>query len=611
MIRFDAVLPLEDGVELVADVYLPDGVGPWPSIVERTPYGRRLARIEEFGEAVTAAGFAFVAQDVRGRGDSGGHFHMLTNVPDEGIDGEATLRWIRAQPWCNGEFATVGGSFSAANQQALALRKPGGLRTQILRDSGTNYWRRMLRFHGLFNVGMVLPWVLSQAADSQIARQDHSTRTALLQMRSDLESWLDRLPLRRGESPLARCPEYEEIYFKMLETSDDGPYWQNPTARLEGRWNEYPRDVSILLISGWFAHHCAANLDKLRELGSRSSKPVCLIVGPWIHGPHMVDRTHAGEVEFGAEAAKFAPMRSLWLDWLEQTLSCRKAMSLPRVAYFLMGTGDGHRTVEGRYFHGGAWRTSDVWPPVGTKLDQLFLQGDGRLDRCRPEQKDQYSEYVFDPNDPCPSIGGNNQQVEDLDAFILSGPWDQRCREWFAACHGKTNPLSNRNDVLCFRSDPLDDEVEVTGEPYLYLWAATDAPDTDFIVRLVDEYPASDLHPNGLALALCEGAVRLRYRDDRASEELVTPGATYALRIELSPTSNLFKRGHRIRLDVTSSAFPAYDVNPNSGEPLGRSITERVARQQVHHSRSASSYVELPVVSAPEADKTTAAMQFE
>lgn len=601
----DVRLTASDGIPLAMDLYFPAPpgpapAGPFPVVLERTPYGRALDRLQRFGHAVAARGHVFVCQDVRGRGDSGGEFHLMTNEPDEGADGADTVAWLLRQPWCDGRIATVGGSFSAANQQALALRRPPGLVAQVLRDCGTNYWRRMFRNHGAFNVGVVLPWILTYGLESRQAREDASVRAALEAMRDDIGRWLPELPLRRGRSPLARVPEYEAFYFRMLETADETAYWHNPTVMLEGRWDEYPTDVAVLMISGWYAHHAAANLDKFREFGRRLARPLRLIVGPWVHSPEMLEATRIGEVEFGPAAAQRGPIHATWLDWLDRAFGeapqpHAEAAPERRLDYFVMGLGDGHRTQEGLLFHGGEWRSAAAWPLPGTAFTPFYLAGDGRLRPSAPTEAESASRYDFDPARPCPGIGSTSLQSQALPAFVLPGPRDQRCRPDFAACDGGCAPLRERADVLSFETEPLASDVEVTGPLSVRLWVATSAPDTDFVAKLVDAYPPSADFPEGFALLVSDGILRLRYRDGRTRGEPVVPGRVVAIDIELCPTSNVFKAGHRIRLEVTSSCFPQYDVNPNTGEPLGLHTRTEVARQTVFHDASRASHVLLPI----------------
>ena len=593
---------MRDGVHLVADIYYPGGgkelpAGPVPVLVERTPYGRTIARFQGFGRAAAKAGYAFVIQDVRGRGESEGRFHMMTNVPDEGLDGIDTWQWVTSQPWCDGRLGTVGGSFSAANQQALALHRPQGLRAQVLRDAGTNYRQRMFRYHGAFNVGVTLPWAIEHGLQSSEAKNDPRVHAALTEMRERSDQWVHDLPLRRGQSPLALSPVYEDVYFTMLETADDLPYWHNPTVRLEGRWDEYPTDVAVLMVSGWFAHHANANFDKLRELGQRSKQPVKLIVGPWVHSPAMLELTHAGEAEFGQVAADEGPIDAVWLAWLDRFVRAKGASADmgPAMRYFVMGLGDGHKTLEGRIFHGGEWRSAARWPLPETLATPYFLHADGRLAPDRPRIGVPALNYQYDPENPCPGIGASSLQSETFPAFVLPGPRDQRCRPSLAACRGSDRPLAERDDVLVFQTGPLVQACEVTGPLSVQLWVASSAPDTDFTAKLVDVYPPSVDYPEGMALLLSEGILRMRYRDDRDQGELIEPGRPYAVTVEINPTSNVFKAGHRIRLDISSASFPEYDVNPNTGEPLGAHTHTVIATQTVFVDGLRASHIVLPL----------------
>jgi putative CocE/NonD family hydrolase len=595
-------IEMRDGARLIADIYFPGkdrrlAPGPVPVLIERTPYDRRAVRFQTFALAAAKAGYAFVIQDVRGRGDSEGDFHMMTNIPDEGVDGIDTWNWVIAQPWCDGRLGTVGGSFSAANQQAMALHRPQGLRAQVQRDAGTNYRQRMFRYHGAFNVGVSLPWAIEHGLQSPEAQNDPAIHAALSEMRDRADKWVDELPLKRGESPLAGAPVYEDIYFKMAEIADDTPYWHNPTVRLEGRWDEYPTDVAMLLVSGWFAHHANANFDKLRELGSRSKQAVKLIVGPWVHGPAMLEITHAGEAEFGPAAAEQGPIGDVWLAWLDRYVRGREngVDALPAVRYFVMGLGDGHKTPEQRIFHGGEWRRAAEWPLPDTLATPYYLHGDGSLAPQRPRADAPALNYLYDPANPCPGIGATSLQSESFPAFVLPGPRDQRCRPSMSACRGSDRPLAERDDVLVFQTEVLAQAREVTGPIAVQLCVASSAPDTDFTAKLIDVYPPSADYPEGVALLLSEGILRMRYRDDRAHEELIEPGRAYTVTIELNPTSNVFKAGHRIRLDISSSSFPEYDLNPNTGEALGAHTRVEVATQTVFVDGLRASHIVLPL----------------
>ncbi len=579
-----------DGVPLATDIYRParDGQalpGRFPAVIERTPYDRGRAPLVELARFATRRGYVFATQDVRGRGDSGGTFRMYMNEPDEGSDGADSMRWIVRQPWCDGRIATSGGSFSAANQQAAALHHPPGLRAQFQRDGGVNYHRRALRTHGAFNLGLSLPWVVNQAVTGPRAQADPHIVAELRRMQRELPDWISRFPWGRGESPLALCPDFEELFFTMYETDHDADFWRTPTARLEGHWDEYPTDVAVLMVSGWYAHHVAGNFDKLRELGSRLKRPVSLVVGPWVHGPGMLEATWAGDAEFGPAAAEHGPVAQACFDWLDHFMDGTAGDAdrpLPPLRYFRMGSGDGHRTEEGRIFHGGEWHSAGRWPPPGTVATPYHLGPDGSLSPHRPGEDGGSTTFDFDPANPCPTLGATNLQDPGHPDVFRIGPQDG-------------GPLSGRPDVRVFQTAPLTAPLEVTGDVEVVLWCATSAPDTDFVAKLLDVYPPGDDHPDGYALLLCEDIVRLRHRDDNPGGELPVPGEVLRLRIPIGPTSNLFKAGHRVRVDITSSSFPEYDVNPNTGEPPGHQTHLRVARQTIRHDAAGPSHIVLPI----------------
>lgn len=602
-VRITTQVPTEDGVGLATDVYLPQpdhGTAPVPRpvVLERTPYDRgRPSTVESARDAVRR-GYVFVAQDVRGRGESEGSFrlYMSDGKHDEGSDGAETMRWIVRQPWCDGRIAAVGGSFGAANMQAAALHRPPGLRAQFLRDGGINYYERALRTHGAANTGLLIPWIVNQAATSPEARRDAFTAAALEQMRRDLPAWIARFPWQRGESPLASCPSYESLLFAVYETGDDVPFWHSTTARLAGHWDDYPRDVAVLMVSGWFAHHAGGNLDKLRELGARLHRPVSLIMGPWVHGPGMLEDTTAGDVDFGPAAARFGPVGDTCFGWLDAYLDRIEPQTPPHppLRYFRMGTGNGRTTAAGRLFHGGEWRSATEWPLPGTAVTPYYFGASGRLSSQPPSGGPGSTQYDFDPAVPCPTVGATNLQDPGHPSLFLIGPQDQRVPDDHPLCAG-AGPLDGRPDVVSFASDPLPDDLEVTGPVEVLLWCSSSCVDTDFTAKLLDVYPPSAERPEGYAMLLCEDIVRMRYRDGRATGALITPHQVYRVSIPVGPTSNVFKKGHSIRVDISSSSFPEYDVNPNTGEPLGRHTHTRVARQTIHHSQDMPSCVLLPL----------------
>ena len=308
-----------------------------------------------------------------------------------------------------------------------------------------------------------------------------------------------------------------------------------------------------------------------------------LILGPWMHGDRS--SSHAGEVEFGPAAPvdgnlaeDFFELRRRWFDRCINGLA-NGTDEEPPVRVFVMGGGSGRRNRDGRLEHGGRWRSAADWPLPQTRWTRLYLHADRSLSAA-PETGSGSLDYVFDPRDPLPTMGG---AISSGEPVMQAGAFNQS-----AATH--------RSDVLVFETPPLDDELEVTGPVTLRLWIASDAPDTDFTAKLIDVYPPSADFPHGFAMNLTEGLLRVRYRDSWEQPVLMVPGEVYAITIELFPVANLFCRRHRLRLDISRSNFPHFDVNPNSGEPESAWQHPRIARNRIFVEATRPSHILLPVV---------------
>jgi putative CocE/NonD family hydrolase len=260
-----------------------------------------------------------------------------------------------------------------------------------------------------------------------------------------------------------------------------------------------------------------------------------------------------------------------------------------------MGGGSGRKNAAGRLDHGGAWRTAADWPLPGTRWEPWYLHADGSLSSAPPEVESAWREYRHDPANPVPTIGGT---VTSGQPVMVGGAYDQREAPQFFGSTVLGRALADRDDVLVFQTPPLEGEVELTGPLVVNLWIASDCPDTDFTAKLVDVHPPSDDYPDGYAMNLTDGILRVRYRNSWERPELMTPGQVYEVTIEAFPTSNRFMPGHRIRLDIASSNFPHFDVNPNTGEPEGRATSMRVARNRIHLDQTRPSHAILPVIPA-------------
>jgi hypothetical protein len=350
-------------------------------------------------------------------------------------------------------------------------------------------------------------------------------------------------------------------------------------------------DIPMLHVTGWYDSYCGGTVKNYLGLSRRLNAPIHLLIGPWTHGGNA--RSYAGEVEFGPEAALADFHRELQLGWFDRFLKGRETAPSPRVRVFVMGTGDGRRDENRRLVHGGYWRTADDWPLPGTELTPYYFHADGSLKPVAPGEQAPPTTYTFDPRWPVPTIGGAFSSTSPV---FEPGAYDQREREEFYGSRPPYLPLKARPDVVVFQSEPLEKEIEVVGPIAVRLYASSTALDTDFTIKLIDVYPESADFPSGFTMNLTDGILRARYRESPSRAKLMRPGEVYPLDLEAFPTANRFKKGHRIRLDVSSSNFPRFDVNPNTGEPLGASRRWATADNSIHHSARHPSHVVLPIV---------------
>jgi putative CocE/NonD family hydrolase len=343
-------------------------------------------------------------------------------------------------------------------------------------------------------------------------------------------------------------------------------------------------------VSGWYdswaintANANYANLARTKKSLQR------LTMGPWTH--NSLGTRFAGEADFGPDAkVDIGQLELAWMDrWLKGVHN-RADLEGP-VRIFVMGGGDAHKTPEGRIYVGGHWRTEKEWPLKRAVATPYYLHPDHTLGPDKPKAGAP-SQFHFDPNNPVPSIGGN---VSSQMGAMQAGAFDQHCRSDVLGCTAHA-PLSQRKDVVVFQSGPLAENMEVTGPLVVTLWASSSAPDTDFTAKLIDVYPPNKDFPDGVALNIGDSIVRARYRDSLEKATLMKPGQIYKFRIELYPTSILFAKAHRIRVDISSSNFPRFDVNPNTGEPLNKNTKTAVATNTIYTDAEHPSNISLPVI---------------
>jgi uncharacterized protein len=594
----NVMIPMRDGVKLATDVYRParQGVaaaGRFPVVLERTPYNKDGATAA--ASFFVGRGYVFVVQDVRARYKSEGRWRPIADDPNDGFD---TAAWIGAQPWADG-IGTIGTSYAGATQHALAIANAPHLETMIPVDAMSNFGRYGVRHNGAFELRF-FNWVLTMgnaangpnaSAAALRAASDPAAAPALMDMGTRVREYVRGLPLRPGTTPLKFAPDYESWLIEAMRHGDYDDFWKNHGSSVVDHLAEY-KDIPIYHVTGWYDSWGTqvANLNYI-ELRKAKKSLQRLIIGPWTHGGQA--RSFAGEAQFTPDAAlDMYQWRLRWLDrWLKDVDNGVDREAPVRI--YVMGGGDGHKTPDGRVFVGGAWRDEQEWPLARTAYTPYYLHAGGLLSPERPSDS-QPTAYQFDPRNPVPTLGGN---VSSQGTLMTQGAADQRCRPDFWLC-SDSRPLSARGDVLVFQTPPLDRDVEVTGRLVVKLWAASDAADTDFTVKLIDVYPPSSDFPSGVDLNVADSIVRARYRNGPGKAELLKPGQPYEFTIETYPTSLVFKRGHRIRLDISSSNFPRFDVNPNTGEPLNEHRRWKVAENLVFHDRQRASHIVLPIIPA-------------
>lgn len=603
----DVMVPMRDGVLLATDIYMPAdrGDAALPVILERTPYGKRLPSRSECNaidpraksRAEIAAyfvrhGYIVIYQDCRGRYQSQGSFVKYTS---DGEDGYDTCAWIVDQPWSNGRIGTKGLSYAAHTQVALAsLGAPGVVAMFV--DSGgfANAYQGGIRQGGAFELKQAT-WALRQALESQAVQNDPATLAALNTI--DMRDWLGRIDeWTTGHSPLALVPEYESFLFDQWRRGVFDDYWRQAGLYAEGHHPKFC-DAAMVHMSSWYDPYARTAAANYMGLSARKRGPVRLILGPWTHGNRSL--TYAGDVDFGAQATldghlaeDFLALRLRWFErWLKDDAGA--AAALAPVTIFVMGGGSGKRNAAGRLEHGGVWRREQDWPLPGARDRAYYLHADGALSPQAPHQDSAALSYRYDPRHPMPTVGGAVTSGEPL---MVGGAFDQREGPQVFGVQPPYRALSERDDVLVFQTAPLEHDLEVTGEIVAHLWVASDCVDTDFTFKLIDVYPPSDDYPDGYAMNLCDGILRARYRDSWSAPAMMTPGETYRLRIDGFPTSNLFQRGHRIRIDISSSNFPHFDSNPNTGAAEGMPGPTRVASNRVFVDRERPSHVVLPLI---------------
>ena len=549
-------IPMRDGVSLSADIYRPDSAGQFPALLLRTPYSNNMPDEMQNSAWFAARGYVVVNEDVRGRYDSDGRFEPYRHEADDGFD---TDEWVARQPWSNGKLGTMGGSYLGFTQLTQGIRGSSHLLSMAADFTSSDIYDGWVYVDGAFLLGFALPWGATTIDGHTIQMGQY-----------DWPSIFNHLPLSTSD---AAAGHLNQPYRDWLAHSRrDDPYWNGISFENEASKIKAP----LLVVGGWYDIFLRGALRDdiaIRHAGAANKR---LIIGPWVHskagGARLSDaslpKTGPGRsIDFGPEAER--EWRSLYLRWHDHWLKGidNGVDKEAPVRLFVMG--------ENR------WRDEQEWPLARARYTRYYLgsgghanaaTGDGVLGTSAPRgaARDQ---YTYDPASPVPTLGGNV-----CCSSVPNGPRDHQS-------------IETRADVLVYSTPVLREPVEVTGPISVKLHASSSAPDTDWVARLVDVYP------DGFVQNLQDGIVRARYRGGKhAPASLLEPGKVYEYDIDLWATSNVFLPGHRIRLEITSSNFPRFDRNLNTGEDPAAGTRMTSAQQTVYHSTQYPSYIQLPLI---------------
>jgi uncharacterized protein len=463
----------------------------------------------------------------------GGSEGVFQPLTQEVADGNDTIDWIASQRWSDGKVGMVGGSYLGIVQWKAALSGNRYLKAISPAVSGCDdYEDRFYSRGGALKLGHRLMWLADNLRAPKFQRPE-------------FQKYVLHIPLRNADR--AATGQTIEMYQEALRHPAYDSFWRSISTREQLQRVR----AAVLAFGGWYDPFVENDLEafaRLRALGREAH----IVIGPWAHN---TSSRFAG-IDFGPEAD--LPIRSLQLEWFDRWLKSREPPARPPARVFLMGT--------------NRWREEQEWPPGRSRPVPWYLAGGGRLRETLPSA-DKPARFVYDPRKPVPTMGG----ALCCDAKIFPwGPVDQR-------------PVEQRADVLLYTSDLLERNLPVLGTVKVVLFVSTNVPDTDFTAKLVDVYP------DGRAVNLTDGILRLRYRESLERPKPVAPGEVYRVVIDAGVTGNVFKPGHRVRLEVSSSNFPHYDRNPNSGRPVASETRLRAATQTLYHDRQHLSHLILPV----------------
>ena len=572
-IETNVAVPMRDGTLLYTDIYRPEGPGPFPVLLQRTPYDKHMPLSLSMLDPLKAArhGYVVVIQDTRGRYTSGGEFYAFRDDIHDGYD---TVEWAASQPWSSGKVGMYGNSYVGATQWQAAKACPPHLAAIAPRVTASNYHEGWTYQGGAFALGFNVSWTmgnLTLANFQRIAAQKpipQDSRGKLAQAVDAMEAAFRFLPLQAFPHLQDGLADY---FYDWLAHPDYDDYWKHLSIE-----ESHPRiTVPALNIGGWydiFLGGTIRNYLGMREQGATEAarRGQKLLIGPWQHGGSRGPGI-AGDHYFGLGSDPLAiDLDGVLLRWFDHWLKRDNTgiMDDPPVRIFVMGD--------------NVWRDEQEWPLARAQSVNYYFHSQGQANSTngngtlspQPPGDEPPDVFLYNPADPVPTRGG---PLCCNAYFLAGGAYDQQ-------------EIERRQDVLVYSTPPLERDVEVTGPITVTLWASTSAPDTDFTAKLVD------VCEHGCARNLTDGIIRARYRDAKSTPSLVEPGRAYGYTIDLWATSNVFKAGHRIRVEVSSSNFPRFDRNTNTGKRIAEDTELKPALQTILHSAQHPSHITLPIV---------------
>jgi putative CocE/NonD family hydrolase len=572
VIEKNVPVPMRDGTILRADVFRPAAPGRYPVILQRTPYNKSLTAVSMLMLdvlRVAGEGYAVVIQDSRGRYASEGTFYTFK---DDILDGYDSVEWCAVQPWSDGNVGMYGASYVGATQWLAAISQPPHLKAIFPLITASDYHEGWAYQGGAFALGFNESWTMTFLAPDTYQRLMQTKPelgerlNTMLQGVDDMCQWFRHVPL--NDFPL--FGEAAPYFYDWLAHPDDDDYWRQ--LNIEDRHCQV--QIPACNVGGWYDIFLGGTIRNYLGMRERGATPAArqgqkLILGPWFHTLPL--NNVSGEVNYGLSTTALAmDLDGIHLRWFDYWLKGKQngVLDDPPVRIFVMG--------ENR------WRNENEWPLARTQYTKYFLHSGGKANSLRgdgllspePPRNEPADVYVADPRNPVPTRGGG---LCCWPAAVPGGAFDQRS-------------IEDRPDVLVYTTPVLDRDVEVTGPVTVTLYAETSAVDTDFTAKLVD------VHPDGYARNLTDGILRGRYRESRGKAVLLKAGEVYEYTIDLWATSNLFKAGHRIRLDIASSNFPRFDRNPQTGEASNTASRLEPALQRVFHDELRPSHVVLPII---------------